>query len=72
MQGHDLLSFVPLHLGALEREPMLHSWVDSWFKVVGPFLWLNSLGWYTEAHCPGCFLWAPLPAAADAALDQLA
>jgi len=72
MQGHTLLSFVPLHVSASEREPNLRLWVVSWLGNEEPFLWLDPLGWYTKAHAPGRFVWDPPPAAVDAALEQLA
>ena len=30
MGGKSILSFVPLHLSALERSPMIKPWIESW------------------------------------------
>lgn len=84
--GSDMMSFIPLHLGALSRcdklEPWFRSWVGETMEVLDP------KGWFTRGHehvggtaagsrfwrveCePGIFLWAPPPAAADVAIEEL-
>jgi hypothetical protein len=84
--GDEMLSFVPLHLSALERhlgcETWLSSWIGSEMEVLSP------TGWYLRGHDleggswdkqgfwrnntrSGVFLWAPAPAAAEIALEQL-
>jgi hypothetical protein len=71
LAGSSMLSFVPLHQSALEREPTLYNWVVSW-TCDDPVTWLSPFGWYTNGHQPGWFVWCPPPAAADACLEQLA
>jgi hypothetical protein len=43
--GLDMLSFVPLHLNAVERNPSLLSWVLSWLgndaKILTPEQWFS-------------------------------
>jgi len=70
LAGSSMLSFVPLHQSALERELTLFDWVTSW-TCDDPVVWLSSFGWYTHGHQPGRFVWCPPPAAADACLEQL-
>jgi hypothetical protein len=61
---------VPLHLSAFDREPSLKLWVQHWFAD-DPII-LTPLEWFTLGHTNGSFIWSPPPAAADAALEQLA
>ena len=73
MGGQDFLKFVPLHLGALDREPeAVKEWVESWFGGERRPLWLNPEDWYEAGHVTDRSVWVPAPAAADAALEQLA
>jgi hypothetical protein len=43
MSGEDILSFIPLHLSAIERSPTLLPWLNSWInqhlKVLTPCDW---------------------------------
>jgi hypothetical protein len=89
----DLLSFVPLHLSALDRSSGILSWLRAWIpsnltlKTLTPFEWyftghgvVNGSGNSDGVWLPGTlprsqttvFIWAPAPAAADAAIEQLA
>lgn len=70
MRGVPMLSFVPLHLSVLDRSPSLSNWVKSWW-VDAPLLFTQPMDWYTSVHAQGNFLWAPPPAAAEAAIEQL-
>jgi hypothetical protein len=73
LAGKDFLSFVPLHLSAIERQrhPLM-GWVESWFGALGDFTWLSPKDWYLKGHSEKRCVWTPPPAAADAALEQLA
>ena len=75
MAGEDMLSFVPLNRGAFERAPEV---VEAFLRSTLPDCcaekaWntLTPEGWYDLAFEGGNSIWAPPPAAADAALDQL-
>ena len=86
MAGASMLSFVPLHISALDRSPALVPWLLSW---AGPNAnCLTSDGWFERGHDViggsfhkdgfwrpklqhGIFVWAPPPAAADVALEEL-
>jgi hypothetical protein len=49
MEGTPMLSFVPLHLGALDRSPSLLSWIRTWstgFALCS----LQPLDWHTVGH----------------------
>jgi hypothetical protein len=70
MGGKDMLCFVPLHLSALERSPLLKPWVESWWGD-DSLEWLSPDDWFATPHRGGNFAWSPPPAAADAALEQL-
>ena len=74
MTGKDILSYIPLHLSALERQKELTSWVLSWaatgeeannYKILAPG------EWYTTGQREGHCIWMPPPAAADVAVELL-
>jgi hypothetical protein len=84
--GLDMLSFVPLHLSAIERNPSLHRWVCSWLgndaELLEPEQWFSrghshdggsydENGFWRLKIRPGKFIWAPPPAAADVAVEEL-
>jgi hypothetical protein len=68
MAGHSVISFVPLHLLALERSESLEQcWTRSWWEddVMGALVKLSPEGCFDEeGQRDGCFLWSPPPAAA--------
>jgi hypothetical protein len=85
-QGETMLSFIPLHVSALDRTPDLKTWVQYWAGPKVEFLSPNQ--WYTRGHdhdggCSdsrgfwwpllrsGTFVWTPPPGAADVALEEL-
>jgi hypothetical protein len=70
MGGADMLTFIPLALTAVERQPELTEWVDSWWGTVNNS-WLTPEVWYAGSGRIGMYVWCPPPSAADAALDQL-
>ena len=85
--GLAMLSFIPLHLSAVDRSPSLVGWINSWFQdkeveLLEPEDWFerghdldggefDKLGFWRPAVRKGCFLWAPPPAAASAAIEEL-
>jgi hypothetical protein len=91
MKGNKvMLDFVPLHLSAIERSPLLKDWINSWFIVPesSRLVHLTPEGWFEAGHDiiggeknadniwipnykPGHFVWAPAPAAGQAAIEQL-
>ena len=86
MSGRSMLSFVPLHLDAFKVAPNLLLWIKSWLgpqtTPLCPEDWFelghDIVGWkknYDNMNIPvlkkGSFVWAPPPAAADVALEQL-
>jgi hypothetical protein len=70
MGGADMLTFIPLVFTAIERQPELMEWVDSWWGT-GNNSGLTPEGWYAGSSRIGMYVWCPPPAAADAALEQL-
>jgi hypothetical protein len=72
MSGRGLLQYVPLHLGALEAVPALLGWFNGWWDHErGPLHVLTPNDWYDRPFRGGNCLWAPAPAAAEAAVEQL-
>lgn len=84
--GMEMIQFIPLHLGALERHKGLFDWIKAW--AGSNVEYLSPSEWFTRGHDhdggftdaagfwrintkPGTFLWAPPPAAAEAAVEQL-
>lgn len=71
MLGADLRDFLPLHKGAFEvAGDTLEPWVKSWMGPEWSHI-LEPAGWFGEGHRAGCHVWAPAPAAALDALEQL-
>jgi hypothetical protein len=70
-----MLWHIPLHLSALDRCPLLLTWIRTWSPCphISP---LQPEEWFTTGHGqnspPTWFLWAPAPAAARHALMELA
>ena len=86
MAGKTLLSFIPLHLSALERSNGVLPWIKTWLGKES--LSLEPLDWFERGHDivgwdrsmdgfwrpkfeTGKYIWAPPPGAADVALDEL-
>jgi hypothetical protein len=84
--GAPMLSFIPLHLSAIESSPSLLLWILSWFgndaELLSPsdrFVRAHDLvegnyddyGYWRYSIKPGKYIWAPPPAAADVALEEL-
>jgi hypothetical protein len=70
MGGADMLTFIPLALTVVERQPELMEWVESWWGTGNTSL-LTPEGWYACSGRIGTYVWCPPPTAADAALEQL-
>jgi hypothetical protein len=62
--------FIPLHLGPLEREPGLRSWLLVNTAGLDP-TFLTPEGWYTTGHGLGTCIWIKPPAAAKVVVEQL-
>jgi len=70
MGGEEILSFVPLSQSAIHRSEKLFSWIQSWFGSKLQLLSPN--GWFDDGHGgEGPYLWAPPPAAAEDAVEQM-
>jgi hypothetical protein len=70
LRGEAMLAYVPLHLGAFERSVTIEQWMLSWFNG-GDADVLEPKGWFHKAHKTGNWIWAPPPAAAEVAVEQL-
>jgi hypothetical protein len=88
MAGKQMLSFVPLHQGALERQPALLGWIQCWLPR-NSLIVLSCEDWFDKGHGissgsinqegrwmphdlkQGWLLWAPPPAIADVAVEEL-
>jgi hypothetical protein len=84
--GLDMLSFIPLHLTAIERQPKLVEWVKSWLgqdlEILSPAQWFtrghshdggyyDQQGFWRVKIRPGKSVWVQPPAAADIAVEEL-
>ena len=52
MNGQSMLSFVPLHLGAVDRSPGLKEWINSWARRVRDedLTLLTPEDWFERGH----------------------
>jgi hypothetical protein len=87
MKGEDFLSFVPLHLSALDRSPDLEGWFRGMYphgtlETLDPCDWFqkghdirswykNNKGFWYPVLEEGVYLWHPPPAAAHVAVEEL-
>ena len=71
MSGAKLLSYLPLHLSALDRSKNVLAWVKSWWLEDEKLTLLTPEGWFEKVFSRGNFLWVPPPAAADVVVEQL-
>jgi hypothetical protein len=73
LQGDRFMEFIPLHLSADERQgESLLCWIESWYSHAEEYTHLNPSDWFQMGHHATKCLWTPPPAAAEAALEQLA
>ena len=72
MLGHDIRDLVPLGVSALDfPESSIETWAKSWMgsDYTTP---LTIEEWYSKGHQPGVHFWAPPPAGALIALEEMA
>ena len=52
LKGKTIMSFVPLHLGAIDAEQSLKTWVNSWACKLGnqSVDWLEAEDWFERGH----------------------
>jgi hypothetical protein len=82
----DMLSFIPLHLGAIDRNHLITDWIKSLLGTDAEFLTPDQ--WFSRGHShhggyydtsgfwrvkkrPGKFVWPPPPAAAEVAVEEV-
>jgi hypothetical protein len=69
--GSPMLSYAPLNF--FERSETLLPWIQSWgHDEMFSLVVLSPEDWFESHPSEGCYLWAPPPAAADAAIEQMA
>ncbi len=61
IRGENILSFIPLHKTAVEREPILRAWVNSWYQN-NDINWISPDQWYTDGETLNLCIWTPPPA----------
>jgi len=86
MAGRPMIDYLPFHLSAIARSPPLLDWIRGWIgeevELLEPDDWFekghdivggskNCDGMWIPSLKSGTYLWAPPPAAADAALEEL-
>ena len=69
MTGVLPISFVPLHLSAIDRSPKLLPWVEIWEPL--EIKALSPEGWFEKGEALFTWLWTPHPSAAYVFLDIL-
>ena len=87
MDGQSMITFIPIHLTAVGRWPLLGTWIESWVGL-DP-IWLTPRDWFDVAHDLGewktcwdgfdrpdlkegrTYIWSPPPFAADIAISEL-
>ena len=87
MDGQSMTSFIPIHLGAVERHPLLVDWIKSW--TTHDLIQLNPVDWFEKGHDidgwrrsqdgfprpvltrDRVYLWTPPPFAADTAVAEM-
>jgi hypothetical protein len=84
--GRSMLSFIPFHLSAIQRSPDVEPWLRSWLgpdaELLTPEGWferghgllgggMDKKGYWRHKVKPGTFIWAPPPAAASVAMEEL-
>ena len=87
MDGQSMISFIPIHLSAVDRWALLGVWIESWVGL-DP-IWLNPRDWFDVAHDLGdwrtcwdgfdrpdlkegrTYIWSPPPFVADVAIAEL-
>ena len=76
MAGDSMLSFVPLHLSAMDRSPVLLEWCTSWGafenEKILPMKILEIKDWYIPLVDTSTYVWLPPPAIADVAGELMA
>jgi hypothetical protein len=73
MREDDFLEFIPLNKSVLDRQPLpLRTWAESWLGNSDQILWTSTRDWFYYGHSHNNCIWTPPPAAAQAALEQLA
>jgi hypothetical protein len=73
MAGESMLSFVPLHLSAVERSGGVLPWLKLWCTIENGMnlIQLEHDHWPTALVLRGTYLWTPPPAAADVAAEYM-
>jgi hypothetical protein len=71
MAGKNFLALLPLNKGALDLSRGISTWIHEFLP--GQLKWevLTPQDWFTKGHQNGHFIWAPPPAIADVALEQM-
>jgi hypothetical protein len=87
MNGVSMFAFLPMHETALQRGPLMKGWIrhtfgpdltflsaDGWFERGHDHVGKGEVGWdghWRPTIRSGTFVWAPAPAAAWIALEEL-
>ena len=71
MAGYKLVSYLPLHLSALDSSKGVLDWIKSWWLEDEMLALLTPEGWFDKLFSRGNFLWFPPPAVAGVVVEQL-
>ena len=71
-KGVDVLTFVPIHLNAVERSPRVLDWILEWWdESLGELKIMSPEDWFLHVMDIGNFLWMVAPGAGEVAVEQL-
>jgi hypothetical protein len=73
MSGTDILSYIPLHLSAAERQDGVVRWIKACAETGSheKYQALTAAEWFTTGQTRNYCVWMPPPAAADVAVELL-
>jgi hypothetical protein len=76
MAGDSMLSFIPLHLSALDRSPSIRDWVEEFAgtEVEGgaPLRFLDHNHWPDVLNFQATYVWTPPPSVGNVAAEYMA
>ena len=71
-KGVGVLTFVPIHLNAVERSPRVLDWILEWWdESLGELKIMSPEDWFLNVMDIGNFLWMVAPGAGEVAVEQL-
>lgn len=70
LRGMRMTSFIPLHLGVIERRPGMATLIQECMGEL-EYRTLSPEGWFEDVNCEGNFVWVPPPSCGEVVLEQI-